>query len=81
MVEIEEGVNQSAEMDENEAEAREQDKCWEAFMAFDHEHMGFMATADLKNALEYLGETVTDEETFLMIANVDPENTGSIQYA
>lgn len=50
-------------------------------MAFDHEHMGFMATADLKNALEYLGETVTDDETFLMIANVDPENTGSIQFS
>ena len=50
-------------------------------MAFDHEHMGYMATADLKNALEYLGETVTDNETLLMIANVDPENTGSIQYS
>ena len=77
MVEIED--DQASEGFDEEKKA--QDKCWEAFMAFDHEHMGYMATADLKNALEYLGETVTDDETFLMIANIDPENTGSIQYA
>ena len=78
MVEIEEDGNNSEGFDEDK---KEQDKCWEAFMAFDHEHMGYMSTADLKNALEYLGETVTDNETLLMIANVDPENTGSIQYS
>ena len=78
MVEVEEDYYNNEEIDE---EKKEQDKCWEAFMAFDHEHMGYMATADLKSALEYLGETVTDEETFLMIANVDPENTGSIQFS
>ena len=50
-------------------------------MAFDHEQMGHMATTDLKSALEYLGETVTDDEIFLMIANVDPENVGSIQFS
>ena len=77
MVEIED--EKENELDAQEE--REQDKCWEAFMAFDREHMGYMATADLKNALEYLGETVNDEETFLMIANVDPENTGSIQFS
>ena len=45
-------------------------------MAFDHEGMGYMSTNDLKNALEQLGENVTEDETFLMISNADPENTG-----
>jgi Ca2+-binding EF-hand superfamily protein len=49
-------------------------------MAFDYEKMGYMATSDLKNALEHLGEKVDEQETFLMIATADPENTGTIQY-
>ena len=56
------------------------DKIWDAFMAFDYEKMGYMSVGDLKNALEYLGETVNEEETFLMISTADPENTGSIQF-
>ena len=79
MAEIED--DNVGEMEQEGEESREQDKCWEAFMAFDHEHLGYMLTADLKNALEYLGETVTDDEVFLMIATVDPENSGSIQFS
>ena len=54
------------------------DKVWDAFMAFDHDKMGYMSTNDLKSALEYLGETVNEEETFLMISTCDPENVGTI---
>ena len=65
--------------DQNEPEnAQAGDKVWDAFMAFDHEKMGYMATNDLKSALEYLGETVNEEETFLMISTCDPENVGTI---
>ena len=58
-----------------------EDKVWDAFMAFDYDRTGNMATNDLKNALEHLGEKVTEDETFLMISNADPENKGVIQYA
>ena len=56
------------------------DKVWEAFMAFDYDKMGYMSTNDLQKALEYLGETVNEEETFLMISTADPENAGHIQF-
>ena len=64
----------------NEGEVDDQagDKVWEAFMAFDHEKMGNMSTGDLRSALEYLGENVNEEETFLMISTCDPENVGTI---
>ena len=57
---------------------KSEDKTWEAFMAFDYTKMGRMATSDLKNALEFMGDTVTEDETFLLISEVDPENTGEI---
>ena len=66
---------------EEEVDRLAEDKVWDAFMAFDYDRMGFMQTSDLKNALEHLGEKVTEDETFLMIANADPENTGALQYA
>ena len=40
-----------------------------------------MLTSDLKSALEWLGETCSDDEGYLMIANADPQNTGSIQFS
>ena len=58
-----------------------EDKVWDAFMAFDYDRMGNMETSDLKNALEHLGEKVTEDEVFLMISNADPANTGQLQYA
>ena len=71
--------SENEQQNENEGENRlQEDKIWDAFMAFDYDRMGHMATNDLKNALEHLGEKVTEDETFLMIANADPENTGSI---
>ena len=63
---------------QDEATGQAGDKVWDAFMAFDHEKMGYMSTSDLKSALEYLGETVNEEETFLMISTCDPENVGTI---
>ena len=63
-----------------EVDTKAGDKVWEAFMAFDYEKMGHMSINDLKNALEYLGETISEDEAFLMISTADPENTGSIQF-
>ena len=75
MVEIEE--NQQ----DQELDRLQEDKVWDAFMAFDYDRMGQMETSDLKNALEHLGEKVTEDEVFLMIANADPSNSGQLQYA
>ena len=47
--------------DEEEDQRLADDKVWDAFMAFDYEKSGNMKTSDLKNALEHLGETVTEE--------------------
>ena len=78
MAETGEGIENAGE---EEVDRLAEDKVWDAFMAFDYDRMGFMQTSDLKNALEHLGEKVTEDETFLMIANADPENTGALQYA
>ena len=75
MVEIEE--NQQ----DQELDRLQEDKVWDAFMAFDYDRMGHMETSDLKNALEHLGEKVTEDEVFLMIANADPSNSGQLQYS
>ena len=64
--------------DDQEVDRAQEDKVWDAFMAFDYDRMGHMETSDLKNALEHLGEKVTEDAVFLMIANADPANTGQL---
>ena len=39
-----------------------------------------MQTEDLKQALEQLGERVTDTAVFRMISDVDPMNSGSLSF-
>ena len=39
-----------------------------------------MQTEDLKQALEHLGERVSDTQVFRMIADVDPNNTGGLSF-
>ena len=65
--------NQSENSNEMEnEEKKEADQIWKAFMQFDREQLGYMLTSDLKSALEWLGETCSDDEVYLMIANADP---------
>jgi len=49
-------------------------------MQFDHEQQGVMGTCDLKQALEHLGERVSDTQVFKMISEVDPNNTGGLAF-
>jgi len=49
-------------------------------MQYDTEQQGLMLTNDLKQALEQLGEKVSDSDVFRMIADVDPENSGSLNF-
>jgi len=66
------------QQEENEREERNQ--IWQCFMQFDHEQQGSMHTQDLKQALEHLGEKVTDTQVFRMISATDPENSGVLLF-
>ena len=39
-----------------------------------------MSTQDLKQALEHLGERVSDTAVFRMISDVDPNNSGALNF-
>lgn len=39
-----------------------------------------MQTEDLKQALEHIGEKVSDTQVFRMISDVDPNNTGGMSF-
>ena len=50
-------------------------------MAFDYEQQGAIGVNELKKALERVGETVSDDQVYWMIAMADPENKGFINFA
>ena len=68
-------------MDSEATERKEQDQIWEAFMAFDYDQQGAIGVNELKKALERVGEVVSDDQVYWMIAMADPENKGSINFA
>ena len=69
-------------MEETEDQARkENDQIWEAFLEYDFDRSGVISVNDLKKALEYAGEKVSDDKCYLMISVADPENKGTIPFA
>ena len=68
-------------MDSEATERKEQDQIWEAFMAFDYDQQGAIGVNELKKALERVGEVVSDDQVYWMIAMADHENKGSINFA
>ncbi len=66
--------------DTEDQDRKESDKIWEAFMNFDYERLGYISVNDLKKAMEFAGDKVTDDECYWMISMSDPENKGSIQF-
>ena len=56
----------------------EERKCQEAFSAFDKDNSGNIDAAELRIVLEMMGQKVTEEEIYTMIAEASPENTGQI---
>lgn len=70
-------------MTEEEKEAARQaenEEIWQCFHQYDIEQQGTMSTEDLKQALEQLGEKVSDTQVFRMISDVDPNNTGTLSF-
>lgn len=49
-------------------------------MAYDYEQNGTISTSDIKHALERLGESISENDTFRLIARADPDNSGFIQF-
>ena len=66
--------------EQEQAEAEERNQIWQCFMQFDHEQEGVISTQDLKQALEHLNERVTDTQVFRMISEVDPTNSGVLNF-
>ena len=58
----------------------EEQKCMEAFSAFDKDGSGMIDANELRIVLEMMGQKTTEEEIFRMIAEADAENTGEISY-
>ena len=69
------------DMQDADANREEEDELWQAFMQYDTEQLGKINTSDLKAALESLGEKVTPFRIVYMISQVDPENTGYLQFS
>mgnify|MGYP000914032149 FL=1 len=58
-----------------------EEKCWEAFLAFDKEGSGQVASSEVKYVLEMMGLKMSESEMFKMISEIDPDNTGLILYS
>ena len=58
-----------------------EDNCLEAFMAFDEEGSGAIASDQFKLVLEKIGITLSDDQIYKMISDIDPGNSGVIPYS
>ena len=55
-------------------------KALEAFKVFDKHNKGFIHINDLKNILKNIGEKMTDDEVNVLIADVDLNTRGELDY-
>eukprot|EP00879_Flechtneria_rotunda_P025052 GHRR01026589.1.p1 GENE.GHRR01026589.1~~GHRR01026589.1.p1 ORF type:complete len:114 (+),score=30.42 GHRR01026589.1:57-398(+) len=60
--------------------AEELDLCRKAFNTFDKDGSGTIDVRELKFALNAMGQYPTDEELFVMIHDVDEDNSGEIDF-
>ncbi len=58
-----------------------EEKCWEAFLAFDKDGSGQINSGEVKFVLEMMGIKITESEMFKMISEIDPNNSGNILYS
>ncbi|CAG9466478.1 unnamed protein product [Pedinophyceae sp. YPF-701] len=54
--------------------------CRKAFAQFDADGSGTIDVSELRTALEALGQQPTEDELFNMIAQVDEDNSGQIEF-
>jgi calmodulin len=56
------------------------DKCREAFERFDKDGSGSIDAWELKETLKAMGQNPTEEEVFQMLAQVDDDGSGTIDF-
>mmetsp|Transcript_23882 Transcript_23882/g.68597 ORF Transcript_23882/g.68597 Transcript_23882/m.68597 type:complete len:155 (+) Transcript_23882:122-586(+) len=61
-------------------QASEPDIGLEAFKVFDVDGDGFITAEELRQIMEKLGETLTDEEVDMMIEEADADGDGQVSY-
>ena len=57
------------------------DGCREAFLAFDKDRSGTIDIWELRQVLEAMGQSPTEEELFQMISEVDENMSGAIDFS
>ena len=60
--------------DEGEIAKEIEEKCWEAFLAFDKEGNGQIQSSEVKYVLEMMGVKIEEDDIFRLIADIDPNN-------
>ena len=59
-----------------------EDKCYKAFIDFDREGNGGQINSDqVAQVLEQMEVKMSDQEIYKLISEIDPENTGSINFS
>lgn len=69
---------QKTEGQTSDDEREFEDRIYEAFMAYDYDQNGTISTTDIRYALDRLGESISDNDTYRLISRADPENCGII---
>ena len=69
------------ELTDEELAKEIEEKCWDAFLAFDKEGSGQITSGEVKYVLEMMGLKITEVEMFQMISELDPDNSGIILYS
>ena len=72
----------NAEMTEVELVREIEDKCYKAFMDYDKEGNGGQIKSDqVQQVLDHMQIKMQEREMYMIIAEIDPENTGYLQYS
>ena len=58
----------------------EMDACRDAFITFDKDRSGTIDVWELRQVLESMGQKPTEEELFSMVAEVDEDCSGAIDF-
>ena len=68
-------------IDEQEVRDEIQSKCLKAFQAFDIDSSGEIQSGEVKLVIEMMGISMNDQELYKIISEIDPSNSGKINYA
>ena len=75
------GEEEEPKRDLGEVKEEVQQKLLESFQAFDNEGTGSISNNEVKLVIEMMGMKMDDKEIYKIIADIDPSNTGFVQYS